>query len=583
MQAGVPTRQYAEILIRYLRRQKLRFGALAFLVLSSIGLQIVNPQIMRYFIDAATSGKPARTLMVAALAFIAIALVQQVVGVSATYVGELVAWIATNELRADLAIHCLSQDMSFHNDRSPGELIERIEGDVSEFSDFFSQLVIRIVGNILLLVGILVALFMTNMRLGFSFTVFAVMTLAILARIRGVAVPYQKAFRDANTDLFGFLEERLAGTEDIRSCGAVDFVLRELFALHTTILTRWRKSQLMMLCVGATAGLLMALGFGLAFASGYHLYRSGFITIGVAYMIIHYTSLLARPIRELSRQVESMQNIGATVERMGELLTSESTIKDGPGVSIPSGPLRVEFDNVSFAYAEDKRVLQGLSFTVAPGEVIGLLGRTGSGKTTLARLIFRLYDSDSGAIALGGTDIRDASLSELRQRVALVTQDVQLFQASVRDNVTLFNSKIPDERIREVISALELEDWFNGLPKGLDTKLETGGRSLSAGEAQLLAFTRIFLRDPGLVILDEASSRLDSATERLVERAIDRLLENRTAIIIAHRLGTIERADDILIIEDGSASEYGNRLALLADPGSRFAELQQTGLEGLLV
>jgi ATP-binding cassette subfamily B protein len=228
-------------------------------------------------------------------------------------------------------------------------------------------------------------------------------------------------------------------------------------------------------------------------------------------------------------------------------------------------------------------VLQGLSFALEPGKVLGLLGRTGSGKTTMARLIFRLHDAESGVVRLGGVDVRDAMLGELRERVALVTQDVQLFQATVRDNITFFDAKIPDGRIREVIEALELADWYNALPGGLDTKLETGGRSLSAGEAQLLAFTRVFLRNPGLVILDEASSRLDPATEHLVERAIDRLLADRTAIVIAHRLGTVDRADDIMILDEGRATEHGNRLELLADPTSRFSELQKTGLEGLLV
>ncbi len=164
----------------------------------------------------------------------------------------------------------------------------------------------------------------------------------------------------------------------------------------------------------------------------------------------------------------------------------------------------------------------------------------------------------------------------------MVTQDVQLFQATVRENITFFDAAIPDERILEAIGSSELSDWLAGLPQGLDTRLETGGRGLSAGEAQLLAFTRVFLRDPGLVILDEASSRLDPATERLIERAVDRLLANRSAIVIAHRLGTVERADDILIVDDGRASEYGRRARLAADPGSRFSGLLRTGMEEML-
>jgi len=163
-----------------------------------------------------------------------------------------------------------------------------------------------------------------------------------------------------------------------------------------------------------------------------------------------------------------------------------------------------------------------------------------------------------------------------------VTQDVQLFQATVRDNLTFFDAAISDERIQAVIAQLELADWYNSLPEGLDTKLETGGRGLSAGEAQLLAFTRVFLRDPGLVILDEASSRLDPATEQLIERAVEKLLQNRTAIIIAHRLGTVQRADEVMILQEGVVIEHGDRAQLAGDPASRFYGLLQTGLEEVL-
>jgi ATP-binding cassette subfamily B protein len=165
----------------------------------------------------------------------------------------------------------------------------------------------------------------------------------------------------------------------------------------------------------------------------------------------------------------------------------------------------------------------------------------------------------------------------------MVTQDVQLFQASVRDNLTFFNRDIPDDRILEVIEDLELGDWYRSLPYGLDTRLETGGRGLSAGQAQLLAFARVFLHDPGLVILDEASSRLDPATEQIIERTIDKLLHNRTAIVVAHRLGTVQRADEIMILEGGQVTEHGERARLAADPSSRFYGLLQTGLSEVLV
>jgi ATP-binding cassette subfamily B protein len=197
--------------------------------------------------------------------------------------------------------------------------------------------------------------------------------------------------------------------------------------------------------------------------------------------------------------------------------------------------------------------------------------------------VFRLYDPTAGQIVLGGANVRDAELKSLRGHVALVTQDVQLFQASVRDNLAFFDRSITDEQIRAAIEELGMGDWYRSLPEGLDTRLETGGRSLSAGEAQLLAFTRVLLHDPGLVVLDEASSRLDPATEQRIEHAVDRLLRNRTAVVIAHRLGTVRRADGVMILEDGRVAEHGERERLAGDPTSRFYSLLQTGLEEVLV
>jgi ATP-binding cassette subfamily B protein len=247
----------------------------------------------------------------------------------------------------------------------------------------------------------------------------------------------------------------------------------------------------------------------------------------------------------------------------------------------------VEFDAVTFAYQDGDEdigevVLDDVSFGVAPGRVVGVLGRTGSGKTTLARLLTRLYDPVHGRVVLGGISARETDTDDLRRRVGMVTQDVQLFRASVRDNLTFFDPDASDDAIMAVLLDLGLADWVFSLADGLDTQLESGSGGLSAGEAQLLAFTRIFLKDPGLVILDEASSRLDPATEQLIERAVDKLLTDRTGIIIAHRLATVTRADDILILDGGRVVEFGERLALAADPNSRFSGFLRAGLEEVL-
>jgi ABC-type multidrug transport system fused ATPase/permease subunit len=579
---NLPLKAYWDLLSRHIRPQSGRFALLTLLLFGSIGLRILNPQIMRNFIDSALAGDALAALTTAGLTFLGIALLQQGVSVAVTYLGENVAWTATNALRAELAWHALNLDMGFHNDHTPGELIERIDGDMTEMATFFSQFVITLLGNGLLLVGILAALFREDWRAGLAFSGFVVVAMLILYRVKDLALPHQKARREAESQLFGFIEEQLSGTEDIRASGAIDYSIRELFRRQVDILRHNRRAHLKNWITENLMGLVMTSGVTLAVLSGYWLFLAGAVTIGTVYLFIHYINLLDEPIWMMTREIESFQTIGACVERLTELRAIQPDVRDGPGIEIDSRPLALTFEGVTFAYNGSDAVLSNLTFHLPPGRILGLLGRTGSGKTTLARLIFRLYDPRSGRIALNDADLRYLKLDALRQRVAIVTQDVQLFRASVRDNLTFFDRSISDERILAALDELGLRGWLASLPNGLDTELETGGKGLSAGEGQLLAFTRVFLRDPGLVILDEASSRLDPATEQLLERAVDKLLRDRTAIIIAHRLGTVHRADEILILDGGSMLEYGERHRLAADPDSRFHHLLQTGLEEVL-
>jgi len=292
--------------------------------------------------------------------------------------------------------------------------------------------------------------------------------------------------------------------------------------------------------------------------------------------------MLLRPLERLTRRIQELQRATAAIQRIQEIREIQPAIEATGSKALPDGELGVVFENVSFAYVGDDLVLDNVAFTLAPGAALGLLGRTGSGKTTISRLLYRLYEPQEGAIRLGGEDIRGLSPEDLRARIGMVTQDVQLFHASVRDNLTFFDTQYADARILGVLEELGLIPWYESLPDGLDTVLDSEGSSLSAGEAQLLAFTRVFLKDPGLVILDEASSRLDPLTEQWIERAIDHLLRDRTAIIIAHRLATVQRVDEVMILKEGRVREYGRRADLAADPQSRFSHLLRTGAEASL-
>jgi ATP-binding cassette, subfamily B, bacterial len=579
---NLPLKAYWDLLSDHIRPQKRRFILLIVLLFGSIGLRIFAPQIMRDFIDSALAGDALSDLIKMALLFIGVALVQQAVSVGVKYLGEVVAWTATNDLRAELAQHALRLDMHFHNDHTPGELIERIDGDVTELATFFSEFALNLVSNALLLVGILVVLFFEDWRVGIAFTVYSVLTILVLGRLKDIAVPHQRARRQAEAEMYGFLEEQLAGTEDIRSSGAVDYSIRELFRHQAVILTHNRRSHFKRWIIENSMGLSLVIGNLLAITSGYWLYTAGLITVGTVYLFVHYINLLEEPFWAMTHEIESFQTIGACVERLTEFRSFSAEVVEGTRQEVARGPLALAFRDVSFSYNGSGTVLEGISFQMRPGAVLGLLGRTGSGKTTLARLIFRLYDVKAGSIRINGVDLREFQFAALRRNISIVTQNVQLFRASIRDNLTFFDRSIPDERILQTLDELELGDWYSSLPNGLDTELEPGGRSLSAGEGQLLAFTRVFLRDPALVILDEASSRLDPATEARLERAIDKLLEGRTAIVIAHRLHTVQRADEIMILENGLVREYGERVQLASDPGSRFYQLLQTGLEEVL-
>jgi ABC-type multidrug transport system fused ATPase/permease subunit len=240
---------------------------------------------------------------------------------------------------------------------------------------------------------------------------------------------------------------------------------------------------------------------------------------------------------------------------------------------LPGGALSAELRGVTFAYEDDDPVLHGVDLDVPAGSRLGLIGRSGAGKTTIARLLVRLHDPTAGGVRLGGVDLRAVSVADLRRRTTVVTQDVQLFPASVRDNLTLFRpDAVADGELRDLLVDLGLGPWLAALPHGLDTELGAAV-GLSAGEAQLIALSRAFLADPGLVVLDEPSSRLDPATDVAVERAIETLLEGRTAVVIAHRLGSLDRVDDIAVVDRGRVVEHGSRDALADDPASRFGSL----------
>jgi len=560
------------LLRRYLRPHAPRVLLLAVVLGAGLGLQLVAPQFLRACIDAALAGPGAPDPTAAAARYLGAALAAYLAALVATAVAEDLGWAATVALRADLVAHCLRLDLAFHHAQTPGALVERADGDVRALAHLFSRLVLQVLGNLLLLGGVLIALWRTDARLGAAFAAFALVALLALAGLRHTGVAAWDAARAARANLLGFAEERLAGAVDLRANGAVGATLAHLAvaqrALGAAEARAWRAAA----PPRDALGLLFVVGTALALGLGGALVRRGDLSVGTLALVYAYATTLFAPLARLGGEVAQLQVAAAVVPRVLALLETAPAIPDG-AVELPAGPLGVVFAGVTFGYDPAEPVLRDIAFALAPGQTLGVLGRTGGGKTTLTRLLLRLHAPQAGTIRLGGVALDTVREAALRARVGVATQEVRLFAATVRDNLTLFADDVPDARLLAALDDVGLGAWCRALPAGLDTALPPGGGGLSAGEAQLLALARLGLDDPGLVILDEATARLDPATAARLEAATARLLAGRTAIVIAHRLAAVRRADAILILAGGRVVEAGPRAALAADPTSVFARL----------
>ena len=583
---GILSEPVVALTSSYLTPWRRQLALLGFMLVGGIALQLINPQIVRIFIDA-TQAAESTTIFWAALLFIGLSLFQRVLMIASVYLSERIGWETTNALRIDLTRHCLGLDMGFHKRITPGQMIERIDGDVSMLTNLFSQLGLRVMSNTVLIIGILLLLFREDWRVGLGLTFYTLITFALLLLVQRVAVGRWMAVRSVSAAQSGFIEERLAAAEDLRAAGAEAHTLHQLGRLSQELLSSSQRAELASNLSSAITNVLFVIGYAIGLAIGVGLYQAGQVSIGSAFLIVYYIGMIAGPLEVIRDQAEDLQQAGASVARIASLLVSQSRIQEQANVQLPDAALEIALEQVTFGYndqgidahdsSEDQITLKDISLHIPAAQVLGLLGRTGSGKTTLSRLLLRLYDPDAGSIRIGGCELRQIAIAELRARVGMVTQDVQLFQATVRDNLSLFDPCIGEEQIQTALRQLGLSEWAAALPQGLETHIGSDGIGLSAGEAQLLAFARVLLRNPGLIILDEASSRLDPATERLLDRALDQLLQGRTAVIIAHRLATVLRADRIVILERGQIVEQGERVLLANDPGSRFSHLLRVG------
>ena len=571
---------YRRFLTRYLAHCRGQVALLGSMLLVHTVASVYAPQLLRGFIDGVVAGSTAERLAAVATLFLAVAAGRQFSRGLTAYFSESVAWSATNRLRSDLLRHTLGLDLSFVNRHAPGVMLERIDGDSNQLATFFSQLSLRLLRGVLLLAGILVALLVEDWRLCLALLGFVAAATVILVKLRSLGVPYHDRLREAAADLHGFVEERLAGIEDLKALGGLVHALRRMTSLVAVQVRRARVAYSLGTLVWPMVNVVMGIGTGLMLAWGGVLALRGEMTIGTVYLLFSYLNLMFWPFEDLAHQMEELQKAGGSLVRIQRLFDTRGSLRDGTRRTLPPHSAGIAFEHVSFRYPDQdaaEEVLRELSFRIEAGRSLGILGRSGSGKTTVTRLLARLYDPSAGRVTLNGVDLREYRLPALRSAISVVTQEVQFFRGSIRDNLRLFDPAIDDRRLEAAFDRLGLLPWLARQPAGLDTVVSSGQLALSAGEAQRLALARAFLRDPAIVVLDEAAARLDPVTEGEVEHALEALLQGRTGVVIAHRLRSVEKVDDILILERGSLVEHGPRQALLDDPGSRLNALLAVG------
>ncbi|HGY5531820.1 MAG: ABC transporter ATP-binding protein [Prochlorococcus sp.] len=502
----------------------------------------------------------------------------------------------TARIRNDLFAHAMALSLRFHDRMPVGKLLTRLTSDVNALAEVFGSGAVGVLTDLVTLVVISVTMILIEWRLG-------VLLLLTQVPVTLVILWLQRRFRKANYRVREELSQLNADfQENLQGLEVVQMFRRETFngQLFERTGSAYRQAVNGTIFYDSSISAfvewvaLVAVAAVLAF--GGWMVTAETMGLGILTTFILYSQRLFEPLRQLADRFTQIQGGLTAVERIGELLEQPLDIVDqssdyqspikpasvAPGSKGFAPVGEVVFEGVSFAYRPDEPILQDLSFRIAPGEHVALVGPTGSGKTTLIRLLCRLYEPQLGRIMLDGVDIRTIPLQRLRKQLGVVLQDTFLFSGNVADNLRL-DASIDDDRLREICRDLGLDPLLNRLPQGLETELRERGGNLSSGERQLLAVARVAIRNPTVLVMDEATAFMDPSTEATLQRDLDRLLERRTAVVIAHRLATVEAADRIMVLRRGKLVEQGTHLELRAQGGlySQLAELQERGLAKL--
>jgi ATP-binding cassette subfamily B multidrug efflux pump len=484
------------------------------------------------------------------------------------YLMQLTGQRAMFDLRRELVTHLQRLDMSYYDRNPVGRMITRVTTDVDVLNDLFASGLVSIIGDLAMFGFVLIAMF--KLSPGMTLLLLAVMPFVVLvtALFRRKVMKSYRRIRVAIAKINSYLQEHITGITVVQLFNREARSRAEFERVNRDHMEAFKESINAYGWFYPVVEFLSMLALAMLLAYGGFRVLEGALTLGVVVAFFQYGLRFFRPIQDLSEKYNILQSAMAASERIFKLLDTPVVIQS-PVVAarFPAGPAAIEFDHVWFAYKDEEWVLKDVTFRIEPGETIAVVGHTGAGKTTLTNLLLRFYDVQRGAIRIGGIDIRDMNLQDLRRNFGVVLQDPYLFTGTVESNIRLGTEGISDQRLEDAASQVNLLDFVRSLPDGFQQEMRERGAGYSTGQKQLISFARALAHDPRILILDEATSSVDTQTEFLIRDALARLVEGRTSIMIAHRLSTIQRADRILVMHKGQLRESGTHQELLAQRG----------------
>ena len=555
-------------LLKYVKPYKkyLIFGILMNIVVAGLGP--LRPVLIKIAVDKSIANKDLHSLTIITIILFSTLVLQAIIQYVLTYFTQLMGQKIIYDLRVEVFSHVQKLALKFFDKTPIGRIVTRVTNDIEALNELFASGIVMVFSDIFIIVWIFIFMFSMSFNL-------ALITIAVLPILVYATFLFRKKVRDAYRDvrfylarLNSYMQEHITGISIIQLFNKQKSEISNFKNINADHKKANIDSIFYYAVFFPTVEILSSLAIALIIWYGGGKIIQGSITIGVLFAFIQFTEMFFRPIRDLSEKYNIMQTAMASSERIFKLLDNE-TIISNPAEPKKLDKLRgeIEFRNVSFAYNPGEYVLKNVSFKIEPGQSIAIVGATGAGKTSIINLLSRFYEIQEGNILIDGIDIKDISKHELRKIMSVVLQDVYLFSGSIKTNISLNSNDITEEEIREAALVVGADKFIMEMPQQYNEEVKEKGATLSVGQKQLISFSRALANDPQILILDEATSSVDTKTEILIQKAIKKLLVGRTSIIIAHRLSTIQSADKIIVMHKGEIREVGTHQELLAKRG----------------